>query len=69
MVLYVDDQFVDGYQTDVDWYYSLLAKRFKIKPPQSLAPDSPLDHLGMGIFCTDSQGTIYFARSKLTYCD
>ena len=62
MVLYVDDQFVDGYQTDVDWYYSLLAKRFKIKPPQFLAPDNPLDHLGMGIFCTDSH--IYLTMER-----
>jgi len=54
MVLYVDDQFVDGYQADADWYYALLAKRFKIKPPQFLTPENPLDHLGMGIFCTDS---------------
>jgi len=29
MVLYTDDQFVDGYREDVDWYYSLLRKRLE----------------------------------------
>ena len=53
MVLYVDDQFLDGYHSDCEWYYSLLAKRFKIKPPVYLTPTTPLDHLGVGIFCDE----------------
>ena len=51
MVLYVDDQFVDGYKEDMDWYYALLAKRFKIKPPVYLTTTNPIDHLGVTVFC------------------
>ena len=54
MVLYTDDQLLDGYKEDIDWYYALLRARFKIKEPQWLAPDNPIDHLGVTIFETES---------------
>ena len=54
MVLYTDDQFVDGYREDIEWYYSLLRARFRIKEPQWLSPGESLDHLGVQIFMTDS---------------
>jgi hypothetical protein len=52
MILYVDGQMVDGYREDVEWYYSLLRTRFKVKEPQWLTTTSPIDHLGVGIFQT-----------------
>ena len=54
MVLYTDDQLLDGYREDIDWYYTLLRARFKIKEPKWLTPDNPIDHLGVTIFQTDS---------------
>jgi hypothetical protein len=54
MVLYTDDQLLDGYKEDIEWYYSLLRARFKIKEPKWLSPDNPIDHLGVGIFMTES---------------
>ena len=54
MVLYTDDQFVDGYREDIDWYYGLLRARFRIKEPQWLSPGASLDHLGVQMFMTDS---------------
>ena len=54
MVLYTDDQLLDGYKEDIDWYYTLLRARFKIKEPKWLTPDNPIDHLGVTIFQTDS---------------
>ncbi len=54
MVLYTDDQLLDGYKEDIDWYYTLLRARFKIKEPKWLSPDNPIDHLGVGIFMTES---------------
>ena len=47
MVLYTDDQLLDGYREDIEWYYSLLRARFKIKEPRWLSPDNPIDHLGV----------------------
>jgi hypothetical protein len=49
MVLYTDDQLLDGYKED-----TLLRARFKIKEPKWLSPDNPIDHLGVGIFMTES---------------
>ena len=54
MVLYTDDQFVDGYREDIEWYYGLLRGRFRIKEPQWLSPGASLDHLGVQMFMTDS---------------
>jgi hypothetical protein len=54
MVLYTDDQLLDGYKEDIDWYYTLLRARFKIKEPKWLSPDNPIDHLGVGLFMTES---------------
>jgi hypothetical protein len=54
MVLYTDDQLLDGYKEDIDWYYVLLRARFKIKEPKWLSPGNPIDHLGVGIFMTES---------------
>jgi hypothetical protein len=54
MVLYTDDQLLDGYKEDIDWYYTLLRARYKIKEPKWLSPDNPIDHLGVGIFMTES---------------
>ena len=54
MVLYTDDQLLDGYREDIEWYYSLLRARFKIKEPKWLSPDNPIDHLGVGIFMDES---------------
>ena len=54
MVLYTDDQLLDGYREDIEWYYSLLRARFKIKEPKWLSPDNPIDHLGVTIFMDES---------------
>jgi len=62
MVLYTDDQFVDGYREDIDWYYSLLRARFRIKEPQWLSPGASLDHLGVQMFMTDSH--VYLSMER-----
>jgi hypothetical protein len=54
MVLYTDDQLLDGYKEDIEWYYTLLRARFKIKEPKWLTPDNPIDHLGVTLFQTES---------------
>lgn len=51
--VYVDDLLADGYRPDLEWLYALMDKRFVCKAPQYLAPDSPIDYLGMLIFQTD----------------
>ncbi len=37
-----------------DVIFCLLRARFKIKEPKWLSPDTPIDHLGVGIFMTES---------------
>ncbi len=64
MVVYTDDQFVDGYyREDIDWYYGLLRARFRIKEPQWLSPGASLDHLlGVQMFMTDSH--VYLSMER-----
>jgi hypothetical protein len=62
MVLYTDDQFVDGYRDDIEWYYSLLRQRFRIKEPQWLEPGKSIDHLGVQMFLTDSH--VYLSMER-----
>lgn len=51
--VYVDDLLADGFRKEIDWFYSLMDKRFACKPPQFLSPDNMIDFLGMTIFQTE----------------
>ena len=52
---YAIDQLCDGYRQDIEWYYSLLRTRFKVKESQRLSPENQTDHLGVTMFTTPVQ--------------
>jgi hypothetical protein len=45
--------FLTDITATVNGFYALRAKCFTIKPPIYLTPTTPLDHLGVGIFCDE----------------
>jgi hypothetical protein len=46
-LLYVDDNLIDAEEDDVKWAADRLEARFECKETEWLAPDEPLDYLGM----------------------
>jgi hypothetical protein len=53
-LLYVDDCLLDGEEDDILWLSEKLGTRFQCKDLEWLAPDQPLDYLGMNISCDEN---------------
>ena len=62
LILYVDDALVDGEESDINWLFTAMDKRFKCKPAEWLTVDEPLDYLGMDISVDDTH--IYLSMHK-----
>jgi hypothetical protein len=62
LLLYVDDCLCDGMEDDINWLFDLMDQRFECKPAEWLAPDQPLDYIGMEVEMDNDR--IYLSMRK-----
>ena len=69
VVTWVDDIITRGSDRDTRDFYDKLRKRFDIKDPDYLTPDSPLVFLGMQVSCHDGQAGRLYTIDQNTVLD